>query len=109
VAAGEWLRELILDVGDVAEAPSRYKDDLAYWVDGREIAHFEADDVLDLRLTRAVIREHRETLKSDPRVRLRNSSDWVTVEVDPADREFVAQLVRWAVRANRRQMSSSKG
>ena len=34
---GEWLRELVLGVGGLVEAPSRYKDDLAYWLDGREI------------------------------------------------------------------------
>lgn len=40
---GEWLRELVLGVGGLVEAPSRYKDDLAYWLDGREIAHLEAN------------------------------------------------------------------
>jgi Luciferase len=60
----EWLRELVLSVGGMVEAPSRYKDDLAYWVEGREIAHLEAGNVLDLRLTRAVIKE----FKDDPRL-----------------------------------------
>jgi len=92
----EWLRELVLTVGGMAEAPSRYKDDLAYWVEGREIAHLEADNVLDLRLTRAVIRE----FEDDPRVGRRGSSDWVTLEVTPQDREFVKELVAKAVIAN---------
>jgi hypothetical protein len=100
---GDWIRELMLSTGEVAEAPSRYKDDLGYWVDGREIAHFESDDMLDLRLTRSVIREHRDTLKADPRVQLRGGSDWVTVQVRQEDERFVAQLIRRAIDANRRR------
>jgi len=95
---GEWLRELVLDVGGLVEAPSRYKDDLAYWLDGREIAHLEADNVLDLRLTRAVIRQ----FKNDPRVVRRGSSDWAALEVSQEDAEFVKELVAKAVEANKR-------
>jgi Luciferase len=92
------LRELVLSVGGMVEAPSRYKDDLAYWVEGREIAHLEAGNVLDLRLTRAVIKE----FKDDPRLGRRGSSDWATLEVSPEDGEFVKELVAKAVKANRR-------
>jgi hypothetical protein len=95
---GEWLRELVRSVGGVVEAPSRYKDDLAYWTDGREIAHLESDNALDLRLTRAVIREHR----GDPRVVRRGSSDWATLEVSHEDGEFVKTMVAKAIEANRR-------
>jgi len=99
----EWLRQLILTVGDVVEQQSRYKDDLAYWVDGREIAHLEADDVLDLRLTRSAIREKRAELKADPQIELRGSSDWLTVRVEgPQDASFVTALIRQAVKANRK-------
>lgn len=92
------MRELILGVGGLVEAPSRYKDDLAYWLDGREIAHLEADNVLDLRLTRAVIRQ----FKDDPRVVRRGGSDWAALEVSEEDAEFVKSLVGKAIEANRR-------
>ena len=95
---GEWLRELVLGVGGLVEAPSRYKDDLAYWLDGREIAHLEAHDVLDLRLTRAVIRRY----KDDPRVVRRGSSDWAVIEVSQEDEDFVKELVARAIEANKR-------
>src|SRR5688572_29516240 len=99
----EWLRELILNVGGVVERHSRYKDDLAYWVDSREIAHLEAEDVLDLRLTRALIAEHRTLLKADQRIELRGRSDWLTVRVrGREDAPLVKQLVEWAVAANRK-------
>ena len=103
IVMSEWLRQLILTVGDVVEQQSRYKDDLAYWVDGREIAHLEADDVLDLRLTRSAIREKRAELKADPQIELRGSSDWLTVRVEgPQDASFVTALIRQAVKANRK-------
>lgn len=95
---GEWLRELVLGVGGLVEAQSRYKDDLAYLLDGREIAHLEEENVLDLRLTRAVIRQ----FKDDPRVVRRGSSDWAMVEVSREDGEFVKMLVGKAIEANRR-------
>ena len=95
---GEWLRQLVLGVGGLVEAPSRYKDDLAYWLDGREIAHLEDDNVLDLRLTRAVIRQ----FKDDPRVLRRAGSDWAALEVSPEDGEFVRMLVARAIEANKR-------
>ncbi|GIH03536.1 hypothetical protein Rhe02_16030 [Rhizocola hellebori] len=107
VRSSEWIRELILSTGEVAEAPSRYKDDLGYWLDGREIAHFENHDVLDLRLTRSVIRENRDTLKADPRVQLRGSSDWVTVQARQEDEQFVAQLIRQAIDANRNRSAAT--
>ncbi len=52
--------------------------------------------------TRPVISQHRETLKVDPRVQLRGGSDWLTVTVRGKDRQFVAQLLRWAIDASRR-------
>ena len=100
----EWIRDLILRSGQVAEMPSRFKDDDAYWLDGREIAHFEGDQVLDLRLTRSVISARRDALKSDPRVELRSGSDWVTVTVGRADAAFLNELVQWAIDANRRSV-----
>ncbi len=65
---------MILGTGQVADLPSRYKDDLAFWLDGREIAHFESDQVLDLRLTIAVRQQ---------------------------DKGYIEQLVWWAIEANR--------
>jgi len=99
----EWLRDILLTVDGVYEAPSRYKDDLAYWVERTEIAHLESDSTLDLRLTRAVVRDQRARLRADPRVRLRPSSaDWLTVETSgPADAEFIRELVELAAAAHR--------
>lgn len=75
----------------------------AYWVNGKEIAHFETHDVIEVRLTRAVIRERRAALKADDRVTLRPSgADWLTVRIKTgADIDFIIELVSEAERAHR--------
>jgi len=91
----EGLREVIAAVDGVVESPSMFKDDLAYWVNGKEIAHFESADLIQIRLTRGVIRRRRQQLKGDPRIDLRYSgSDWISVHLSsPDDRALVIELV----------------
>ena len=50
-----------------------FKDDIGYWVHGKEIARFEDEELIEIRLTREMIRERREELRGDPRVDLRYS------------------------------------
>jgi hypothetical protein len=69
----DTLREAIAALDGVVESPSMFKDDLAYWVHGKEIAHFETRDLIEIRLTRSVIRERRDVLKADSRIDLRYS------------------------------------
>jgi hypothetical protein len=96
----EGLRDAIAAVDGVIEAPSRYKDSPAFWVNGMEIAHFESATALDVRLTRAVIRDHRATLKAEPAVELRPStSDWITVRT--SDAALVLRLIELAAAAHR--------
>lgn len=98
------LRDAMAALEGVAESPSMFKDDdLAYWVHGREIAHFEGAGVVDIRLTRGVIRSRRQALVADHRVDLRDSgSDWVTVRFSlPEDRGFLLELVEEAAAAHR--------
>ena len=96
------IRRALLELEGVEESPSQFGDRPAFWVGGKEIAHFDADDALDLRLTRAVIRERRASLKADARVTLRKSGgDWVDVRfAGPADVAFVVELAELAVAAH---------
>jgi hypothetical protein len=84
------------------EGASVFSEGLAYWVNGKQVAHFVADDALELRLTKAVIREMRAALKADERVELRSSSsDWVVVRVrDDYDVRFLVDLARRAAEAH---------
>lgn len=100
---GQRLAARLRRFEDVIEADSAFQPGQGYWVNGKEIAHLDEDDVLDLRLTRNVIRERRAELKADPRVTLRRSgSDWVEVRFRTlADVEFAAILMEQAVAAHR--------
>lgn len=80
-----------------------FRDEPAFWVDGKEIAHFDREDAIDLRLTRAVISAHRARLKADARVTLRRSGgDWVEVRfAKEEDLPFVVELAGLAAAAHR--------
>jgi hypothetical protein len=95
------LRGAIAGLDGVTESESMFKDAKAYWVNGKEIAHFDGDDVIDIRLTRALIRARR----ADQRVELRSSSsDWISVRIaEPGDVTFAADLAESAADAHRAQ------
>ena len=98
----EPVRAALAAVDGVVESGSRYKPDLAYWVNGTEIAHFETSSVLDVRLTRAVIRAHRPALLSDPAVTLRpGSSDWISVDIGVCGLAAAVSWVELAAAAHR--------
>lgn len=84
-------------LGDGAFSPGP-----ALWVGRREVAHFDDDRALDLRLTRARIREARPTLREDPRVELRpNQSDWLEISIaSEKDLDWARVMVADAVDAN---------
>jgi len=74
----------------------------ALWLGAREIAHHHNGQV-DVRLTRAVVRELRDELRSDARIDLRGPGfDWILVRVRTrADVERALELLRFATRAAR--------
>jgi hypothetical protein len=83
--------------------PSRFRGHTdALWLGPREIAHCHNGQV-DVRLTRAVVRQLRDELRSDARIDLRGPGfDWVLVRVrNAADVERAVELLRHAIRAAR--------
>jgi len=76
------LRRALTRLPGVTESESMFKEELAYWVHGREIAHFESDRVIDVRLTRAEIRAQKDRLAAAGEVVRRRapSSDWLVVD-----------------------------
>jgi pimeloyl-ACP methyl ester carboxylesterase len=98
-----WAR--FCQLPGVEERRSAFRYDDALWVEGREIAHLEPPDLVDLRLTRQVIRARRPALRNDPRVTLRPSSsaDWLTLRwSSPTDDPFFLECVNEAVTARHR-------
>jgi hypothetical protein len=97
------LRARLAGIDGVVESDSVFKSTLAYWVNGTEIAHFESESAVDIRLTRAIIRERRPELRADDRVELRASgSDWLTVRIrQRTDEDLVVELAEVAAAAHR--------
>jgi hypothetical protein len=87
----------------VVESPSMFGTANAFWCNGKEIAHFDAADAVDLRLTKPVIAELRPVLRNDRRVEFRKAgSDWIEVRVSSRDDvAFVLELAERAVAAHR--------
>jgi hypothetical protein len=95
--------DLVREEG-VHEDRSSFKDAPSLWVDSTEVAHWDDDKTLDIRLTRAVIRARRPEFRADPRVKLRQSSsaDWLELGIrGPGDHTFALELLREAVDAHR--------
>ena len=97
------IASCIMSVDGVTLSPSGLGDADAYWVNGKEIAHFDESTVIDLRLTRTAIRARRPELKADPRVELRPStSDWLELRVRGRDDlQWLRSLVEVAAQAHR--------
>ena len=98
MARGERMR-------GVERRPSRFKGrghGDALWLGTREIAHCHNGQV-DVRLTRAVVRELRDELRSDARIDLRGPGfDWILVRVrSAADVDRAIELLRHAIRVAR--------
>jgi hypothetical protein len=102
-ALRQRLAGRLRSVEGVVESPSVFGPGNAVWCNGREIAHFDADGSLDLRLTKSVIRELRPLLRNDPRVELRRGrSDWIELHVSSSDDiAFALELAERAAAAHR--------
>lgn len=92
----EQLRAALAVLPDVEQSTSRFGShrNAAWLVAGREFAHLHADDLLDLRLPRAI----QASLHSDPRAHFRKSrSEWIELEFHTA--EDVARIAKLARQA----------
>jgi hypothetical protein len=93
----------LLEAGPVVEERrSRYGDQPAVFLQGREIAHLEGLGRVDLRITREAWSTLREQYADDPAViRDPGRRDWVELELARvADVERVRALIEAAATAN---------
>jgi Luciferase len=90
-------------LGDGAVGDSAFGSGAALWVGKREIAHFDDEHTLDIRLTKHAIRDRRRELTANARIHLRRGhSDWLEIRIeDQSDFEYALTLVRDAILANR--------
>ncbi|HEV2316930.1 MAG TPA: luciferase family protein [Thermoplasmata archaeon] len=96
------LEAALSELPGLTRRPSRYGDGQSFFVADREIAHFHGDHRLDVRLTRARIRELKTEGELDARVITRGrTADWVEVALSRVeDIAFATLLVEDAIRAN---------
>jgi len=98
VSPVEQLRIALSALPDIEQRPSRFGThrNPAWTTAGQEFAHLHADDLLDLRLPRALQAE----LRDDPRAHFRSGrSQWLELEFHtPDDVVHLAALARkaWA-------------
>ena len=95
-----WLR--LLDIPGTEEGENSWGDGLALWVNAKQVANFTAEDVVELRLTKAMKRTLKARLIADERVHFRGaSSHWLSVRFEKAaDVDFVAELAGLAAVAH---------
>ena len=92
-----WTR--LLEIPGIEEGENSWGDDIALWVNAQQMANFTGDRAIEIRLTRAVIRELTARLKADPRVTLRGRSDWAGFSFASAeDFEYVLEMARCAAK-----------
>ena len=96
------VRRGLLGIDGVIESPGNFTDDDAFWVNGKDIAHFHGKNAIELRLTKAEISARRSELRDDPRFELRRgTSDWITVRyASLRDVALVLELAKIAVAAH---------
>lgn len=98
MSPAEQLRIALSSLPEVEQSPSRFgsRRNPAWSVAGREFAHLHADDVIDLRLPRAI----QARLRSDSKAHFRKgTSEWLEIEFhSDADVAHIASLAReaWA-------------
>lgn len=92
----ELLDELRRVLREAEERPSQFHGEPAFWIDGREFVHVHGETLVEIRLTRPLLRG-----LDEPRAPARaRTSDWVIVETRHSD--LVLDLARRALDANRR-------
>jgi hypothetical protein len=86
------------DLTDVEIRPSKFGPPVAFWVNGKEFAHFQRSGSIDIRLTRPLIRR----LKPDYRLEIQPGRDWLVAHFESEeDLDFVMKLLEKAWREYR--------
>lgn len=89
------LTSRILDIPDIEEQKSKYSSEPAYFIGKREIAHFHSNNLIDIRLTKKLIKALNLQDKAP-------TSDWYEVGFKKeSDLARIIILLESAVKANK--------
>jgi hypothetical protein len=91
------VEDAIDEIDGVLRGESAFMPGRAWWVNGKEIAHLDGLEVIDVRAGRSEIRRRR---RDDERIGQRTpSSDWCEVQLE--HRDLVLELVEVAAAQHR--------
>ncbi len=98
----ETLDAKVCSLAGVQRTKSRWSNETAYVIKGKEFAHFHGQNELDVRLTRVFQRKFGSRLEEDSRIRLRpRPSEWIAITLaTKEDTDFAFELVKQAWSAN---------
>ncbi len=101
-SAAAILDDSISSLPGVERKESRWGLETAYFVEGKEFAHFHAENEIDVRLTKTLQKKLRRRLSTDPRVKFRpRPSEWVVIILSARkDADFAFELIQLAREAN---------
>jgi hypothetical protein len=99
MATDLWMR--LLEIPGIGEGESSWGDDRALWVNAKQVANFDQEDLLELRLTRPQVSARRTDLKGDSRVVVKPGSDWLRIHWrEPGAADLAVELARLAAAAH---------
>ena len=84
----------LAELPDVEQRPSQFHGEPAFWINGREFAHTNGDEWIEIRLTGKLINR----LEDERVLRRSRTSDWVMV--DPRHEDLILELARRSLQAN---------
>ncbi len=98
-ATNLWMR--LLEIPGMEEGESTWGDDRALWVNAKQVANFDREGLLELRLTRPQVSARRADLKGDSRVVLKPGSDWLRIHWhEPGAADLAVELAKVAADAH---------
>lgn len=107
----DWRKEMEARLADdprIERKKSRFSEATAFFLDGKEIAHFHEEPEIDLRLTAAGIFAMKALITHESIVSV--SKDWVVIRLESEeDLAFTQDVLERAVKENRARQSRPKG
>jgi hypothetical protein len=102
------LKDLILSIDSISYKKSHWGQNFAFFINNREIAHFEGENSIDLRLTKKYQKLLDKSIMKNVVFRTK-PSEWINFNVnDEKDIELAFKLFEKVVEANIESLQKKK-
>jgi hypothetical protein len=94
------LADRLLAIPRLEEGPSTFGNkDIAYFVGGKQVAHFHGSRSIDIRLTKEIIKEVSSELAKVKVIPRKSASDWVEIALtSKAENDLIIELIQRAAK-----------